>query len=363
MSRSFFTTLNYASVNEDWRAEAEALRLGAEDTVLCITGSGARALDLLAVAPARIVAIDANPAQSHLLALKVTALRELTFDDYTRFLGLYPADPRWRTDRLRDLARTLDAGAAAFWWRNTRAVARGLLYEGRWERFYKKMGPLARALRPGAIEALFAFDDLAAQRAYIDGVWDTRAWRAVFQVLGSGLVARVFFGDPAFHRPAAVPRGSYLYDRLRASLRRHLARENFMVSLALRGCLTPHDLPPHLTPAGAATIRGRLHHLEARTGDVRTFVAESDPGAFTRFSLSDVPSFLDEAGFDALVAGVSRAGADGARFCIREFLVRHPWPRAAAATLQRETELEARLAATDRSFAYDFIVGEVRHAA
>ena len=39
---AFFSTLNYASVNEDWRTEAEALRLLGGERVLCVTGSGAR---------------------------------------------------------------------------------------------------------------------------------------------------------------------------------------------------------------------------------------------------------------------------------------------------------------------------------
>ena len=82
--------LAYSSVNEDWRTEAAALRLAPDARVLCVTGSGARPLDLLAVTPARVVAIDVNAAQNHLLELRVGAMRALQFDAYTAFLGLVP---------------------------------------------------------------------------------------------------------------------------------------------------------------------------------------------------------------------------------------------------------------------------------
>src|SRR3989337_2234761 len=60
----FFKTLNYASVNEDWRTEAEALRPGPEDTVLCVTGSGDRPLDLLARAAPRRDGASPRPSSS-----------------------------------------------------------------------------------------------------------------------------------------------------------------------------------------------------------------------------------------------------------------------------------------------------------
>ena len=88
MADRFFRSLNYASVNEDWRTEATALRPAAGDTALCVTGSGDRPLDLLAVAPMKVLAIDRNAAQTHLLRLKVAALSVFPFGDYAAFLNV-----------------------------------------------------------------------------------------------------------------------------------------------------------------------------------------------------------------------------------------------------------------------------------
>ncbi len=70
----FFQTLNYSSCNEDGLTELRALKLAPADHVCCITGSGDRVLHLLLGNPARVSAFDLNPAQNHLLELKMAVI-------------------------------------------------------------------------------------------------------------------------------------------------------------------------------------------------------------------------------------------------------------------------------------------------
>jgi S-adenosylmethionine-diacylglycerol 3-amino-3-carboxypropyl transferase len=363
----FMRTLNYTSVNEDWRTEAAGLRIGATDDVLCITGSGARPLDLLALDPARVVAIDLNPVQNHLLHLKIAAMRRLPYEEYAAFLGLRAASAPWRPGARRaELWRALSAevppATRDFWGGRPAMIRAGVLYLGRWERFYRRAAMLGRLLRPRAIPALFEFRALEDQRDFVRRHWDTPLWRAAWATVCSPVTSRLVFRDPAYYRHVAVPVARVLYERMRASLERYLARENFMVGLCLRGWLPDGDLPPHLTPEGHATIRTRLDRLQVVTADVVEYLHEPARGGFTRFSLSDVPSFLTAPGFEALVDGATRSAAPGARVVIRQFLTRYTLPASLAARLAREPELEVRLAREDRAFAYDFLVAEVRDA-
>src|SRR3989304_1188591 len=95
----FFKTLNYASVNEDWRTEAEALRPGPEDTVLCVTGSGDRPLALLALRPRRGAG------------------------------GRRPRSP--------PPAAPPPPAAGGFCPPRLQMIEMGVIYQGRWERFYR----------------------------------------------------------------------------------------------------------------------------------------------------------------------------------------------------------------------------------
>lgn len=362
MRSQFTSTLNYSSVNEDWRTEAAALRINESDRVACITGSGDRPLDLLVLDPAEVHAIDFNPAQTHLLALKAAAIRRLSYDDFVTFIGLTHGDGKSRSDTWRRLRREVPEACRAFWDERRPLLQKGVLYQGRWERFFRRAALAARMLHKRAIQTLFEVESIEEQRAFVQTLWDRPGWRFLFAATCHPLTARYLLGDPAFYAHVAVPPAPLLAGRMRASLERVLARENFMVSLLLRGRLSPLDLPPYLTPAGHATIRERLDRLTAVTANVIDYLAARPHGTFTRYSLSDVPSYLPADDFARLLDGVVRSASPGARFVIRQFLTRYALPERFEPLVAREPELERTLAADDRSFAYEFLVGEVRHA-
>ena len=358
----YFRMLNYSSINEDWRTEASALVPGPADSVLCVTGSGARPLDLLALGPSLVLSVDVDPAQTALLHLKVAALRRLPFDGYARFLGLVIAGKDERLDVFESLASELPDEAASFWRRRRRDIAGGVLWAGRWERYFRLVGRAVRLLRPRAAARLFSFQEIGAQQRFVEEEWDNAAGRFLTHLALSAPAVRLLFGDPAF---AAAGSGAarYVHERMSAHLGRVLARESFMTSLVIRGTLPAGDLPPHLTPSGAEVIRGRLDGLQVVTGDV---VALLDTPAtarkFAAYSLSDVPSYLTQAGFERLLDGVARHAAPGARFCARFFLKRPRFPERLASRLVRDEELERRLAEEDHAFAYDFVAGRVAPA-
>ena len=362
MPDRFFRTLNYSSVNEDWRTELAALKLREGGNALCVTGSGDRPLNLLAAVPTHLVAIDRNPAQNHLLKLKIAALRRLAFDEFAGFLGLSPAEPRWRLQVLDRLAPSLPADTLAFWTAHDRSIARGVLYQGRFERHFKRIAMLIRCLRPRAIEELFAFTDLEAQCRFIRERWDIPSWRLAYRLILCPLASRMFFRDPAYYAHVGVRVGDTLFERMQRALQRNLARDNFMISLVLRGKLSPSDLPPYLTPEGGARIRERLRLLDVVDADVVDYLDDAARGTFTHFSLSDVPSYMAEPDFHRLASAVARCATPGARVVIRQFLTRYDLPASLAGCIDRESRLEARLADQDRSIGYEFIVGVVRDA-
>jgi S-adenosylmethionine-diacylglycerol 3-amino-3-carboxypropyl transferase len=306
------------------------------------------------------VAIDANPNQNHLLRLKMKALQRLEYTDYAAFIGLFPGSERSRLAVLGELSKDLPEETRPWIWRGREAILRGILYQGRWERFYRLVSKLAHLMRGRAIDRLFSFNELEEQRRFVREQWDCFWWRRTFDLLCSTGVSRWFLGDPAYYAHVDVSVGQFLYGRMKASLERTLARNNFMLSLVFRGRLSEEDLPPHLTPAGFETIRGRLDRIRIETRDLISYVEAEDSPCFSRFSLSDVPSFLTQGSFARLLHALPRRASPAARGVIRQFLTRQRVPAELGDRLIRDRGLEARLAEEDRAFAYDFIVGEVQ---
>ncbi|HEY9428356.1 MAG TPA: DUF3419 family protein, partial [Gemmatimonadaceae bacterium] len=78
--------LYFAQVREDPLLEMEALRPTADDTTVVVGSGGCTALSLLA-GGGRVIAVDNNTTQNHLIELKVAAVALLPLRDAVAFLG------------------------------------------------------------------------------------------------------------------------------------------------------------------------------------------------------------------------------------------------------------------------------------
>lgn len=356
---AFSGTLNYTAVNEDWRMECRALQIRPDDRVFCVTG-GSRSLVLLPADPARVVSLDMNPCQTHWLELQRAALRRMGCAEFRAFVGLDRG--HGRIGQLRRLLPELPEPSRRYWQAHGACVRRGALYQGRWERHHQRIARLVRAARPEVVRRLLASRDLEQQRAVARALWDRPWWQRVVRVLCSPRLARCAFGDPAFyaHVSPDLCVGDYLYARFKGALERHWVRQSFMLSFLLEGRYGGGDLPPHLDEALYEQVRRRVDRIEARTGDVCEYLESVPPRSFTRFSLSDTPSYMPTEEVGRMLRAMVRAAAPGARFCIRQFLSDHRMPELAGACLRRERWLEQELEQDDRAFAYRFLVGTVR---
>lgn len=123
----------YAFTWEDSRVDKELLNLGPDDVVLAITSAGDNILSYLMQSPARVHAIDLNPAQNHLLELKVAAFTALDYSDVWKIFG-EGKHPDFRSLLISKLSPHLSSRAFQYWLSNahifTNPSGRGLYDTG-----------------------------------------------------------------------------------------------------------------------------------------------------------------------------------------------------------------------------------------
>ena len=85
--RQFNDEYIYAFTWEDSRVDSRLLKINSEDVILAITSAGDNILSYALERPKRIHAVDLNPAQNHLLELKVAAFRGLEYHDMWKIFG------------------------------------------------------------------------------------------------------------------------------------------------------------------------------------------------------------------------------------------------------------------------------------
>ena len=85
--RQFNDEYIYAFTWEDARVDSRLLKITSDDVILAITSAGDNILSYCLERPKRVHAVDLNPAQNHLLELKVAAFRSLDYQDVWKLFG------------------------------------------------------------------------------------------------------------------------------------------------------------------------------------------------------------------------------------------------------------------------------------
>lgn len=308
--------------------------------------------------PAQVLAFDLNPAQNYLLELKLAAIRLLDYPAFAQFLGLSSSvNSRW--DVYCKLRESLSSDASQWFDGRRNMIERGILYEGRWERYFRMSSSHLRFLRGEKIRQLFAFDDLEKQRQFLHDRWNTWGWRLLLRLSFNPLAFRFVLGDPGFyaHADERHPPWKYIYERMTCFLEHHLARSSFMMALVFYGrFFDPIHYPPYLREENFAFLKERVDRITIRTESLFDVLRDPANSALNKYSLSDVSSFLDRADYERLFAFFAQK--KGIRFCLRDFLTRRSAPpKEVTGSLRFLTDLQERLAVDDTSLGYTFIIG------
>lgn len=357
--KNFNETINYSSSNEDTYSELEALEINGDDVVLAITGGGARVLDLLIAEPKKIIAVDINPHQNHLLELKMAAIKSLGYEKYAEFLGL--RDCKERISLYRQIRSHLSPEARCFWDSQSKMLGKGVIYQGRWERYFKTLSCLVKMGRRDKVKKLFSFTGIEEQREFCQKEWNTKAWKLFIKLVCCRFFWKYFFKDPAFYHyvPKNFPVGEYIFESMSESLYHFLAKENHFFSLlVLNKYINEKSLPIYLEEKSYSLIKKNLARVEIVTDSLQRYLDKCPERSISKFSLSDISSFTSDEEYISLLKSCRRVSTSGGCFCIRHFLVQKDFPESLRKKIRIFSHLENELAKTDLSFGYTFTIGE-----
>lgn len=305
------SALYFAQIREDARVE-RAFFEGAR-RVLVVASGGCTALSLLDDRVDAVHAVDANPAQTELLALKVAAMRALDLDDLLVAFGEAPGD---RAGLFARLGLRPDPESAA----------RGLLHGGANERFYRFLGDNLRrnVLPDGAWDALLAAPDVAAQRRWLATHATSEAFEVAVRVLLSRTTHEHFFPPAMFAHVSERHFGDFFLERFVHELETRPVADSPFLHQLLAGRYPPRARPRYLTPDGYAAARRNLDKLEIITAPLQALPEPTAP--YDALALSNVLDWAGPDDADAIAARVRAVSAPGARVVLRQMLDARPLP-------------------------------------
>jgi len=325
----------YSTCWEDLRLAREALRVPYGGQVLAIAAAGDNAIGLLLDDPARVVAVDVNPAQTALTELKLAALRELG-DRAAAFVGAQP-----NAHRLADFAR--------------------------FERHVAAARRLILAVAPGraVVRELLAARSLEEQQSIYRRRWNSRQWRLLFRLAFNRRVLAALGRHPAFFtRAPRMDVAGHFLSRVEFGLTATPIGQNPYMTFALTGAYAlPDATPDYLQPANSATLAARADRIEVRTAPIDAVLRSMPTESIDAFYLSDIFELADPPAFAATLGEIARVGRPGARLCYWNNLVDRSCPAELADRLAPMPGVASDLALHDRAFLYSRLVVETVRAA
>lgn len=357
--RADFTEIRYAQCWEDADVLLTALDIQPGDVCLSVASAGDNALAMLAKHPARVFAIDLNPAQLACLELRIAAYRLLDYDDLLVLLGSRRGFHR--LELYQRCRRLLSRTAREFWDERPEALSAGIGSAGKFERNIAVLrSRLLPFLPPPArIHRLLTSGSRAERLAFFAHDWDT--W-------WSRLLIAAFFPRLMLARAGRELRFLPVLDRELGQRALAQARrvfcdldpaDNPYLHWLLTG-IHGRALPFALRPENVLAIRANLDRLEWRHCAIEDVLNEVGDRSIDRFNLSDSFEYLNLPAFHTLLYRLARTGRRGGRLAYWNTLAIRRRPPIMADMLLPLTGLTETLQATDKvGFYRDFVVEEI----
>ena len=352
-----FSAIRYAQCWEDADVLLNGLAIRPGDTCVGIASAGDNCLAMLTRDPAKVIAVDLNPAQLACVELRVAAYRTLDHAGLLRLIGSRPGDDRPELyQRCRSL---LSDDAQRFWDAHAAEVAAGIGTAGKFERYFAtfrdRILPLVHGRKK--IEALLEPRDRAGRLAFHTDIWNTWRWRWLFAIFFSRLVMGKKGRDPAFFRYVQDSVAERIRARATHAITELAPAENPYLHWIM--CGTHREaLPLALRPEHFATIRDRLDRFSWKLGTVEDALDQLGPASVDRFNLSDIFEYMGPEVYRAALERMVRAGRPGGRLLYWNMLVPRSRPAELADRLIAHEQLGRELLAADKAFFYSAVVVE-----
>jgi S-adenosylmethionine-diacylglycerol 3-amino-3-carboxypropyl transferase len=354
-----FEDILYSQCWEDPQLDRIAFNIRPEDTLFSITSGGCNVLSFLLDNPMRVIALDINPHQNHLLDLKMAAFRTLDYEYLLEFVGV--RDSIDRRNMYSAVRAVLMPESRTYWDEQFEKIDQGIIHCGRYEAYMRlARRSVEQLMGRRLIERLFEADDPQERITMFRDEWDTWLWWLVTRLLLSRKTMSLLF-DKAFFQyiDESFSFGKHFAGRVEYALTRLPMKENVFLSYALLGKYYSEDhLPVYLRRENFEVIRSRLDRIEMVCDNCEHYFSTMPDSSIAKFNFTNIFEWMSPEAFEQLLHETCRVALDDAVMTYRNLLVFRERPEGLAETIRPRRELASHLHGRDLSFIYNNYVIE-----
>jgi S-adenosylmethionine-diacylglycerol 3-amino-3-carboxypropyl transferase len=301
VSKCYSSKILFNCAWEDPRLDLQALAMNEQDdSVLVITSAGCNVLSL-AMHSKHVYAIDKNPCQNAVLALKIAAIKEFSYDEFWQMFGQGKME-KFSTLHYPRLRPHLDRESRIFWDKHAH------YFDGKgWRSSYYLRGcsgflawmvglylRLIPGLYPAMLELLEAKTPEDQKRIYYSKI-EKKMWNPVLMwLLGRSVTLALLNGVPDAQRELLEKEGGhpsiglFIKNNLEVVMTQLPIHDNYFYRVYLTGQYAKDCCPDYLTKEGFAKLKhGAVNRVSIHTQTIEEFLSSHDQKDITRFILLD----------------------------------------------------------------------------
>ncbi|MCI5058395.1 MAG: BtaA family protein [Flavobacteriales bacterium] len=320
LSNVSFDFVRYANCWEDADVLTEALEVQQGEKVLSIASAGDNSFSLLINQPEVVVAVDVNPIQLHLIELKRLAIKYMSQEEYLAFVGFVLADPKEKLKTYERLKSELSSEARAYWDQKTDAIEKGIINDGKFERYFrmfaKRVVPLIHSRKTTL--KLMEEKDAQAQIDFYNDKWHTWRWKWFFKTFFSNKVMGWLGRDPSFLNEVEGSVSTFILNKAKEHLSSVYCQDNLFLNYAMTGKFLG-KLPHYCQEGNYERVKENIDALVLFKGLVQDVAPKYN--GFHAFNLSNIFEYLNEDITTGVAKSLEELAAPGARVAYWNLMV------------------------------------------
>jgi S-adenosylmethionine-diacylglycerol 3-amino-3-carboxypropyl transferase len=344
----------YSQCWEDPYILLDGLNIQKEDKIVSITSGGCNTLTLLLKDPKEVISLDINPVQNYLLELKISAIRNLSYEDLLMFFGIEKSGNRLKL--YNQLESHLSSEAQEWWKSHADFIQNGIIHCGKLERFFglfrKVILPLAHPKK--TIQSLFTKRTKEQQLEFYERTWNTWRWRLLFNIFFSKKVMSIAARNPQLFEYLEKNNISEYYLKKTKDAMCSDPWNNFILYYIFIGNYDKDHLPPYLIKENLSLIKERLDRIRIISEDVGSFLKRAS-GPYTKYNLSNIFEACSLELTTDIFKNIATHSNSGSRLVYINHMIIRTFPEQLAGQIAHDREKERISEEKNMAFFYEII--------
>lgn len=357
--KKIFDDIVYAQCWEDPSIDRIAFNIQSDDVIFSITSGGDNVLTFLIDNPSKVIALDLNPHQNYLLALKIAAFKQLSYEKLLELFGITVSSRRIKLYQW--LRFSLDNPTRQYWDDNLDKIKTGIIHCGRYERYMKLLRRgLELTMGKSLIKKFFQTEHTAERLDLYNKKWDNIWWKIFTRILLSRKTMSFLF-DKSFFTYLDNPFsfGEHFAQKVKRAFTVLPFRSNYFLNYILLGNYDAKNaLPAYLQKCNYNQIRSRVDRIDIVTESCDHLFSRLPEGYISKFNFSNIFEWMPLEECENLLKESVRVARDGAILAYRNLLVPRKHPPSLFRNIRSHDKLASRLHERDLSFIYNNYVVE-----